>query len=54
VIVLGPDGAFRRQFRADPARAGTAFDALEALAVSEANGRLYIFSGGWLYVATLP
>jgi hypothetical protein len=46
---LGPDGAFQAQFRADEA-----FDALEALAVDEAAGRLYVVSGGRLYVASLP
>lgn len=54
IVVLGPDGAFQKQFRADPAATGAPFDALEALAVSEASKRLYILSGGWLYVASLP
>ncbi|MBN1976450.1 MAG: hypothetical protein JW918_03525 [Anaerolineae bacterium] len=49
VVVLGADGAFCAQFRADEA-----FDALEALAVDEAAGRFYAFSGGQLYVAPLP
>jgi len=49
VVVLGPDGAFRAQFRADEA-----FDALEALAVDEAARRLYVVSGGQFYVAVLP
>jgi hypothetical protein len=49
VVVLGSDGAFQAQFRADEA-----FDALEALAVDEAAGRLYVVSGGRLYVASLP
>ncbi len=49
VVVLGPDGAFQAQFRADEA-----FDALEALAVDEAARRLYVISGGRLYVASLP
>jgi hypothetical protein len=49
VVALGPDGAFQAQFRADEA-----FDALEALAVDEAAGRLYAVSGGRLYVASLP
>ncbi len=49
VVALGPDGAFQAQFRA-----GGAFDALEALAVDEAAGRLYVISGGRLYVAPLP
>jgi len=49
VVVLGPDGAFRAQFRA-----GGAFDALEALAVDEAARRLYVVSDGRLYVVSLP
>jgi len=49
IVVLGPDGAFQRQFRAD-----TAFDALEALAVDEVSKRLYVLDGGRLYVASLP
>jgi len=49
VIVLGPDGAFQAQLRADEA-----FGALESLAVDEAAGRLYVISGGRLYVASLP
>jgi sugar lactone lactonase YvrE len=49
VLVLGLDGTFQAQFRADDA-----FDALEALAVDEAAGRLYVVSGGRLYAASLP
>lgn len=49
IIVLGPDGVFQRQFRADGA-----FDALEALAVDEVSRRLYVLDGGRLYVASLP
>jgi hypothetical protein len=49
VVVLELDGTFRAQFRADDA-----FDALEALAVDEAAGRLYVVSGGRLYAASLP
>ncbi len=49
VVALGPDGVFRAQFRADGA-----FDALEALAVDETSRRLYVISGGRLYVASLP
>jgi hypothetical protein len=48
IIVLGPDGGFQAQLRADEA-----FDELETLAVDEAAGRLYILSGGKLYVALL-
>jgi hypothetical protein len=49
VVVLEADGTFRAQFRADEA-----FDGLEALAVDEAAGRFYVFSGGRLLVAPLP
>ena len=49
VVVLGPDGSFRAQLRTEEA-----FDALEALAVDEAAGRLYVISGGSLYSAVLP
>ncbi len=49
VVVLEADGAFRAQFRADEA-----FNALEALAVDEAAGRVYALSGGRLLVAPLP
>lgn len=49
VVVLGSDGTFREQFCTDEA-----FDELEALAVDEAAGRLYVVSGGRLHVASLP
>lgn len=49
IVVLGPDGDFQQQFRADPS-----FDVLEALAVDETSKRLYVLSGGQLYVASLP
>jgi hypothetical protein len=49
VVVLEADGTFRAQFRADED-----FGALEALAVDEAAGRFYVFSGGRLLVAPLP
>lgn len=49
VIVLSPEGAFRNQLRAEGA-----FDGLEALAVDEAQGRLYALSEGRLYMASLP
>jgi len=55
VIVLGPDGAFQAQLRPDAAvGAGEAFDALESLVVDESARRLYVVSGGRLYVASLP
>lgn len=49
VVALKSDGTFEAQFRA-----AEAFGALEALAVDEAAGRLYVVSGGRLYVAPLP
>jgi outer membrane protein assembly factor BamB len=49
VVALGSDGSFRAQFRAEGA-----LDALETLAVDEAGRRLYVISGGKLYVASLP
>jgi hypothetical protein len=49
VIMLGPDGDFQAQLRAEEA-----FGALESLAVDEAAGRLYAISGGRLYAASLP
>ena len=49
VVALAPEGDFLVQFRAD-----AAFDALEALAVDEAMGRLYAISDGHLYMAPLP
>jgi hypothetical protein len=61
IVVLGPDGAFQAQLRADEAvgadaavGAGVAFDALESLVVDEPARRLYVVSGGRLYVASLP
>lgn len=50
VVTLAPDGSFRNQFYAR----GGAFDALEALAVDEAAGRLYTLSGGRIYAVALP
>jgi hypothetical protein len=50
VVQLKPDGAFIRQFRA----AGDAFDALEDLVVDEGEGRMFVMSGGRLYVTHLP
>lgn len=49
VVVLEADGTFCAQFRTDEA-----FNELEALAVDEAAGRFYVFSGGRLLVAPLP
>ena len=49
VIMLKPNGDFQAQFRA-----GEAFVGLEALAVDEAAGRLYVVSRGRLYAASLP
>ncbi|MCP4539135.1 MAG: hypothetical protein GY832_18520 [Chloroflexi bacterium] len=49
IVALAPDGQFQAQFYARDA-----FDALETLAVDEATRRLYVISGGRLYVAPLP
>ncbi len=49
VIELHPDGRFKAQLRVDEG-----FESLEALAVSEADGQLYILDAGRLYVAPLP
>jgi hypothetical protein len=49
IVVVGPDGQFRTQLRARGA-----LGALEALAVSQAEGRLYLLDGGVLYTAPLP
>lgn len=49
VIELKSDGTFHAQFHA----AGV-IDELEALAVDETAGRLYVLSGGRLYTASLP
>jgi len=50
VVQFNPDGAFIRQFRA----AGDAFDALQDLVVDERNGRMFVMSGGKLYVTHVP
>jgi hypothetical protein len=50
IVQLSPDGAFTRQIRAT----GDAFNALEDLVVDERNGRLFVISGGKLYVARVP
>ena len=49
VVVVGPDGAFQAQFYAEGL-----FDGLEAIAVDEAAGRLYVMSEGKLYMAAMP
>ena len=49
VVALGLDGTFRAQFCAEGA-----FDSLEALAFDRPMRRLYVISGGRLYVASLP
>ena len=49
VVQLDSDGSFRAQLRAEDS-----FGALEALAVNEAEGRLYVLDGGRLYAASLP
>lgn len=50
IVQLNTDGALVRQIRAT----GDAFDALEDLSVDERNGRLFVASGGKLYVVRLP
>jgi hypothetical protein len=49
IIELGSDGHFEAQLRA-----GQAFATLEALAVDESEGQLYVLEGGRLHVASLP
>ena len=49
VVVLRPDGSFQSQWHAEGA-----FDAIEALTVSEATSQLHVISNGTLYVATMP
>ena len=50
VVQFNPDGAFIRQFRA----AGDAFDALQDLVVDERSERMFVMSGGKLYVTHIP
>ena len=49
IVVLNPDGHFKSQLRADPPLAS-----LEALAVSQADRRLYMLDAGHVYAAPLP
>lgn len=49
IVELYPDGRFKAQLLAEEA-----FGALEALAVSEAERRLYVLDEGRLYAASLP
>jgi len=49
VVKLAPDGAFQAQFCPEGV-----FDDLEAVAVDEPAGRLYVMAGGKLYVAAIP
>ena len=49
VVKLGVDGFFQAQFRAEGA-----FDAIEAIAIDEAAGLLYVIAGGKLYSAVIP
>jgi len=46
---LEPDGQFGMQLRA-----GETLAALEALAVNESEGEIYVLEGGRLHLATLP
>jgi hypothetical protein len=50
IVQLNPDGAFVRQIRATD----DAFNALEDVLVDEREGRLFVTSGGRLYIARLP
>jgi hypothetical protein len=49
IVVLGPDGSFQSQLRAE-----APFASLEALAVNQAEGRLYVLAAGKVYAAALP
>jgi hypothetical protein len=49
IVELDAEGHFRTQLRTDEA-----FATLEALAVDEAEGQLYVLDGGQLHVASLP
>jgi hypothetical protein len=49
IVELSPDGHFKSQLRA-----GETLAALEALAVDEAERKLYVLEGGRLHVASLP
>jgi len=49
IVVLGPDGLFERQFRADDA-----FGALQSIVVDEGAHRLYVLSWGRLFIAEWP
>jgi len=50
IVHLSPDGRFIRQLRSP----GDEFAALEDLLVDERAGKVYVISGGRLYVASLP
>jgi len=49
IVVLGPDGSFQSQLRAEPS-----LKSLEALAVNQAEGRLYVLAAGKVYAGALP
>jgi hypothetical protein len=49
IVVLGPDGRFQSQLRAEPP-----LTSLEALAVNQAEGQLYVLAAGQVYAAALP
>jgi len=49
ILVLGPEGEFKSQLRADPP-----LTSLEALAVSQADRRLYALAAGQVYAGALP
>ncbi len=49
IVVLGPGGRFQSQLRAEPP-----LTSLEALAVNQAEGYLYVLAAGQVYAAALP
>jgi hypothetical protein len=49
VIVLDEEGRFQAQLRGDPP-----LESLEALAISQSRGRLWVLAGGKVYRAILP
>jgi hypothetical protein len=49
IVALDPEGRFEAQYRVEGA-----FDDLEALAVNQAETRLYALDGGQLYATSLP
>ncbi len=52
IVELAKDGTFRREYR--PREGMESFGHLEGFCVDEAGRRLYVLSGGSLYLAVLP